>query len=296
MRFRATLLTLLFLVAAGTAGYYAFRSFRESSRPPTAGRSPELNLAPVRLYGLLEPCGREIFVGAPVAKRVVAVLGKEGDQIATGQVLVQLDANVEQASLRVAQAAVEEARARVALAEDELHRLTQIVSANAVSQTELRRATLTRELEKRGLERALAAEELGREDLEQLMLRSPCEGRIYKLDVRVGELLTPQDYARIVLGPREKQVRLFVEVFWLDRVRPGDRFTVRDAETLAEIGTGCVVELLPYVGARDFRTEDRLERLDTKYAQAILPLDSDRDSPIGLLVLCERAETESAQP
>ncbi|HQL53908.1 MAG TPA: biotin/lipoyl-binding protein [Phycisphaerae bacterium] len=235
-------------------------------------------------------------MGAPVAKRVVAVLRKEGDRVATGQVLVQLDANVEQASLRVAQAAVEEARARVALAEDELHRLTQIVSANAVSQTELSRAALTRELEKRGLERALAAEELGRADLEQLTLRSPCEGRIYKLDVRVGELLTPQDYARIVLGPREKQVRLFVEVFWLDRVRPGDRFTVRDTETLAEIGTGCVVELLPYVGARDFRTEDRLERLDTKYAQAILPLDSECDPPIGLLVLCERADTESAQP
>ncbi len=150
MRFRATLLTLLFLVAAGTAGYYAFRSFRESSRPPTAGRSPDLNLAPVRLYGLLEPCGREIFVGAPVAERGVGVLRKEGARVATGQVLVQLDANVEQASLRVAQAAVEEARARVALAEDELHRLTQIVSANAVSQTELSRAALTRELEKTG--------------------------------------------------------------------------------------------------------------------------------------------------
>ena len=57
-----------------------------------------------------------------------------------------------------------------------------------------------------------------------------------------------------------------------------------------------VGEILPYVGSRDFRTEDRLERLDTKYVQAILELDTAPDVPIGLLVLCERMATSLDVP
>ncbi|MHB8861527.1 MAG: hypothetical protein ACYC6N_03920 [Pirellulaceae bacterium] len=67
-------------------------------------------------------------------------------------------------------------------------------------------------------------------------------------------------------------------------------FAVREAESLRQLGTGRVVEVLPYVGSRDFRTEDRLERLDTKYVQVILELESPQDPAIGLLVLCERVE------
>jgi len=119
---------------------------------------------------------------------------------------------------------------------------------------------------------------------------------VYKMDVRLGEQLTPQDYSRIVLGDREKQVRMFVEVFWMGRVRVGDRFAVREAESLRQLGTGRVVEVLPYVGSRDFRTEDRLERLDTKYIQVILELESPQDPAIGLLVLCERVEGDPEKP
>ena len=293
MKQRAALVILV-VIAVGAAAYFAFDSFRQSSRPLTPSLTPDLANAPLRVYGVLEPAGREVFCGPPAAKRVVAVLAREGEPVAVGQALVELDAEVESAALRVAEAAVEEARARVALAEDEVDRLTRRVSADAVSQTELSRAVLTLELEKRGLDTALAALELRRAELAQLTLRSPCAGRIYKLDVKVGELLTPQDYARIVVGPQEKQVRLFVEVFWLERVRVGNRFAVRDAETLAEIGVGSVVEVLPYVGSRDFRTEDRLERLDTKYRQAILRFEAECNAPIGLLVLCERATGERA--
>ncbi len=295
MRLRMVVPALLGIAVMGGVGYYAFESFRQSAMPPTAGRPPNLDQAPVRLYGLLEPRGREVFVGPPLAKRVVAVLSKEGMPVVSGQVLVQLDGEVEQQALRVAQAGVEEARARVALAQDEFDRVTQLVPANAVSKTELSRATLILEREKRTMETAIAVAESRRVEVEQLTLRAPIEGRVYRLDVRVGELLTPQDASRIVLGPKGKQVRLFVEVFWLNRVRPGDRFTLRDAETVTPVGEGHVAEVLPYVGSRDFRSEDRLERLDTKYAQAILVLEGDCDSPIGLLVLCERAPADAPQ-
>jgi hypothetical protein len=100
--------------------------------------------------------------------------------------------------------------------------------------------------------------------------------------------LTPQDYQRIVLGNPEKQVQLFLESFWIDKVRAGDRFLVRDAEILRKIGIGKVVWISDYVGARDFRTEDSLERLDTKNPQAILQLEEATPITLGKIVLCER--------
>ena len=46
--------------------------------------------------------------------------------------------------------------------------------------------------------------------------------------------------------------------------------------------------LYEHVGTRGFRTEDRLERLDTKFAQAVLELNATEPLPLGLLVQCER--------
>lgn len=125
--------------------------------------------------------------------------------------------------------------------------------------------------------------------MDKLTLRSPIDGVVYKCDVRLGEQLTPQDYKRIILGLPDKQVRLFVEAFWLGGVQVGDRFVVRESETLAELGEGEVYELSPYVGERDFRSEDSRERLDTKYLQALLRLKTRKNPPIGLQVLCERS-------
>ncbi|MFZ2087169.1 MAG: hypothetical protein WAU47_01230, partial [Desulfobaccales bacterium] len=48
---------------------------------------------------------------------------------------------------------------------------------------------------------------------------------------------------------------------------------------------GEVTELAPYVGARDFRSEDPLERLDTKYMQVVVKLPPNIQAPIGLQVI-----------
>ena len=128
-----------------------------------------------------------------------------------------------------------------------------------------------------------------------LVLRSPIEGFLYKFDVRLGEQLNPQDYQRIVIGKSEKQVRLFLESFWMDKVCVGNLFMVRDAETLRDVGVGKVVSISNYVGARDFRTDDSLERLDTKYAQAVLKLEEATSITIGKIVLCERQQSEDRE-
>ncbi|NLI75127.1 MAG: hypothetical protein GX442_01640 [Candidatus Riflebacteria bacterium] len=176
-----------------------------------------------------------------------------------------------------------------ALKADQIRR--QIDTARAEAELDFRQKGLQAELVRRQIEVARAEAELKRVELARRTLVSPIAGLVYQLDVRPGEFLTPQDHQRIVLGDPQRQVRLYVESFWHGSVRVGDRFTVRDAETLERLGEGRTVSVSPYVGARGFRTEDSLERLDTKYGQAVLSLDLASPAPpppLGKLVLCER--------
>ena len=293
MRPRFLLTTLLILGILGVGNYFIVRSLRESAAPPEPAKTPRIQEAPARVYGLIEPRGREVFVGPLQSRRVVEVCVREGQAVTAGQPICLLDADIERQALAVAESRAAEVERRILVNEDALRRNEKLAPGGAVAESELVRTRLTLNLEQQQLATARAETELRRCELDKLTLRSPIDGNVYKVDVRVGEQLTPQDYSRIVLGKREKQVRMFVEVFWMGRVRVGDRFAVREAESLRQLGTGRVVEVLPYVGSRDFRTEDRLERLDTKYVQVILELESPQDPAIGLLVLCERLEIAS---
>jgi multidrug efflux pump subunit AcrA (membrane-fusion protein) len=287
MSIRRALSVLLFLALVVAGGIYVRGSLRRASAPPLPAREPSLDDAPVRLYGLVEPLGREAFVGPLQPRRVLEVLASEGAVVKAGAVLCRLDDEVERQALRVAELRVEEARRRRELTEDDLARKRRLSTEMVVPEFELSRAALQARLEDQQIATALAEVELRRVELEKLTLRSPLTGIVYRMDVRAGEQLTPQDYGRIVVGLPGRQVRVFVEAFWLGRLKPGERLRVREAESGREVGTGTIRTVSPYVGTRDFRTEDRLERIDTKFAQAVLELEAPTEAPIGMQVVCE---------
>lgn len=286
---RATkLIVILIVVLVALFGLNYIRlSLQQASTVAPPGQAPSVESAPVRVYGLVEPMGREIYVGPLQSKRVTAVKVTEGDQIATNDVLVQLDDDVEQNSLQVAQANYQVEIARLALLKDDLRRKREMYAGKSISEFEVNQSELSVKLQKEVVNTAFAALELEKSRLAQLTLRSPVEGVVYKMDVRVGELITPNDYSRIVIGDNQKQVRLFVEAFWRDRLAVNDKFTIRDGTTKETVGTGTLVSLLPYMGERDFRTEDSLERTDIKYQQAIVALETVTDVPVGLFVQAE---------
>ncbi|MBP7868155.1 MAG: biotin/lipoyl-binding protein [Acidobacteria bacterium] len=330
---------------------YIQLSLRKASAPPAPGRTPSLEAAPVRVYGLVEPLDREVFVAPQQARRVERVFVREGQDVSAGQVLCELEQDVERQGLEVAVSSVKEfeerlnilldelkgnlplpgegpadtralrvsvlrvreLETRLDLVLDELKRKAPLTGTGAVAEVEFTQKTLEAELIRRQIatassqaaleysQKSLEADLLRRQietaraeakrkkrELDNLSLRSPVQGRLYKFDVRLGEQLTPQDYQRIVIGKPGKQVRLFVESFWHDRVRTGDVFQVQDADTRRSIGAGKVVAVSGYVGSRDFRSEDTFERLDTKYTQAILQLEGTASVPLGKLVLCTR--------
>lgn len=288
MRFRTIMIVLLVLLVAIVSITYISVSLRKAAKPPEPALTPSLNDAPIRVYGLVEPLGREVFVGPLLNGRVIEVAVQEGDRVDSGQVLCILESDVEKAALYVAQSQLNEAIARLEITRDNLDRKKPLAAKGAIPEFDASQVELKAKLEEQQITSARAEIERRKVEIEKLTLRSPITGTIYKIDVRVGELLTPQDYRRVVVGRSEKQVRLFVETFWLGRVNVADRFLVSEAETRRQIGVGVVESVSPYVGTRDFRTDDRLERMDTKYAQAILRLENPTATPIGMQVICER--------
>lgn len=353
MKFK-TLFWSFFLLFVFIVGLNFIRvSLRHAAAAQEPGKTPVLAEAPLRLFGRVEPLGREIFISSLQPKRVVKILASEGQMISAGQVLIELEADVEQQAVQVALSRVnelesqldiildelkrvepvsgsdsryllrvpvlrvKELESRLGLVLDDLKRKEPLLLAKAVSEQDYTQKKLEAAVIRKQISTAMAEAEidysqkklqaekirnaivtakgeleLKRRELGQLKLASPIDALLYKLDVRQGELLTPQDYQRVVLGDPRRQVRIFVETFWLGKVRPADSFIVKDGETLELIGEGTISEISQFVGARDFRSEDSLERLDTKYAQAILHFaGNSTDLPLGKLVLCERKLT-----
>jgi multidrug efflux pump subunit AcrA (membrane-fusion protein) len=284
------ILSIILVVVVGLN--YIRLSLEKASAPPQLGKAPSLNNVPVRVYGIVEPLGREVYLGPLQPKRVIEVALKEGDTVKLNDVLIRLDDELERKSLMISESRLEEAIKRLAILHDDLVRKRELARGKTIAEFELSQVELQANLQEQQIETVRAEIEMQKAELAKLTLRSPIEGFVYKMDIRVGEQITPQDYSRIVIGKKEKQVRMFVEAFWLDRVKVGQRFIVKEAETLRDVDVGAILSISPYVGARDFRTEDKLERVDTKYGQAILQLDTNTQALIGMQVVCEKIESK----
>jgi multidrug efflux pump subunit AcrA (membrane-fusion protein) len=295
MKIKKIIIGLIVVLAALAGMNYIRLSLQKASTPPEKAKEPSLENTPVRVYGIVEPLGREVYIGPLQPRRVLEVTVKEGDRIEKNDVLLRLDDELERKSLIIAQSRLDEAIKRLEILKDELARKDILIKQNIGAAFEVSQLELQEKLQEQQIETAHAEIELQKTQIEKLVLRSPISGVVYKMDIRVGEQLTPQDYSRIVLGSQEKQVRMFVEAFWRNSIKMDEKVLVKDGTTLSTIGKGTVVSVLPYMGARDFRTEDPLERTDTKYQQVIVTFDSSYDVPIGLLVQCELIKEDLKQ-
>jgi membrane fusion protein (multidrug efflux system) len=263
----------------------------KSSRPPEVAEPPDLNRSPARVYGRVEPAGGEVYVSPNATRAVKDVLVKERDAVAEGQILCVQENDVEMAQLRVAEARVAALRKAVELSADTFKRNEDLYAAGRISEYEYTQAKLRSELDARDLNVAHGELALARARLEQLELRAPVSGVVYKLDVRLGETLAAGDNTRIILGPADLWVRMYVESFWVGRVKTGAKYKVYDSETGEYVGLGTVIRQNPYLGGREFQSDDLQERFDVKFQEVIMRLEPKKKNiPLGLNVTAELAE------
>jgi RND family efflux transporter MFP subunit len=274
------------LIIVGALINFMLTSFVKSSKPPQVAKQPVLPETPARVYGKIEPAGREVYVSPPMTKRVVAIYVKEGDMVKKGQALCSLESEVETAQVNLTLSKIESAKKTLEITQDDFKRKKNLYVQKTDSEFSYTQSRLKSELDANSIAVAEREAQLAKAQLEELQLKSPVDGMVYKFDVRLGETLAAGDNTRIILGAQDLWVRLFVESYWLDRVKRGAQYKVYNSETSKLIGSGKVVFALPYVGRRDFRTEDSQERFDTKFQEVVLALDDKQgEAPIGLSVM-----------
>ena len=138
--------------------------------------------------GRLEAIQR-VELRSRVAGVVEAVHFREGSLVKQGDLLVSIDQAPYLADLQRAEAQVQGAKARVALAESENERGQQLLATRNLSQRDVdTRVNNLREAQA-NLQAAEAARRTAQLNLDYTQIRAPIGGRIGRLDVTVGNLI-----------------------------------------------------------------------------------------------------------
>lgn len=126
--------------------------------------------------------------------------------------------------------------------------------------------------------RTLAAEARlaqAKAQLERLAVRAPIDGEVLQVKVRPGELYSFQgSEPLVVMGDTSKlRVRMDVDERDIAKVKPGASAWVTADAFSAERFSGRVVEIGRRFGRKNVRTDDPIEKNDTKVLETVIELE-----------------------
>jgi HlyD family secretion protein len=203
-------------------------------------------------------------------------------------------------------------KARAELARDSLARTQALAKTGAATPDELDRAQRQAETDRASFEAAEArqraavagsrAEDIlmarakvqaaqahvreAKARLERLTIRAPLDGEILQLRYRTGEYYAPGADALIVMGDtRSLKVRVDIDERDVPRLALGAKGFVTSNAFPGRRVSGRVVELGRRMGRKNVRTDDPVERIDTKILEVRLELDDKTGLVPGLRVV-----------
>ena len=146
--------------------------------------------------------GGHVFVGRVNATQTVRLTalvtgtlvesnGSEGTRVKKGDVLLRIEDTVYRANLQTAKAQLAELEARLRHAETEVARYSAGAAKGGVSQVELDRAVLNRDVTKAQIEAAKAKVTACEDDLGHCVIKSPVDGAIGANPVDAGNNVGP---------------------------------------------------------------------------------------------------------
>ncbi len=285
MKNKFLLLTLILFILI--TSIYIFTTFQKMVPTTTPATNPNLKTEPFRIYGLIEPENRAVYINPPITKRVDQIFKVAGDPVQLGEPLVQLDNATEKARLESLKAELEAKKASLAIHFDRVERNRKLIPAQVIDEFEYKQSELDYELSKAEVEVAIKKLEQAQVELDRLLLKSPIDGKVYRMDLLLGDSFNPSDNTFIV-GKNSLWVNLRVDSYWINRISEG-RYTVFNADTDEKIGTATFIRRGFYMGKPNFFVEDPSVMVDIKYLEAFLDFKPDVPNlPIQLVVYAEK--------
>jgi multidrug resistance efflux pump len=269
--------------------------------------------APGRIVAILVDEGDFVEAGAKLVE-----LEHRGEQAAVAAAQAEVEALQAELSrtnrgnrkedVRAAMAEADAARAKAALSANVVARLEAVVDKGGATADEVDRARKQAEADA-ALERQSAARrdasvrgsrrediliararlvaaqarlDRAKADLERRFVRAPAAGELLQSKFRVGEYYQPGGEALFVLGDTRKLLmRVDVDERDVSRVQVGAPAIVRvparpDVDIRAE-----VVEIGRRMGRKNIRTDDPVERNDTKILEVVVALDASAQLVVG---------------
>ena len=173
----------------------------------------------------------KINVTPEVGGKIARINVQEGDRVAPGQVLAELETETIRLQLRQAQAAVAVAEAAYADALRNKERMDRLIKENAVSEQQREKVQLGFDSASAQLEQARAGLNLAQHALEVSILKAPFAGVIASKNAEVGDVINPMmggaggvltlmDYSRI-------KVDVAVSSEDIARIRKGQEVILR---------------------------------------------------------------------
>ncbi len=290
------------VLAAAMLAFAVIHVVRAQQTPPKPPPPVEPSRTPfgktVAGAGIVEPANEAsgtsaVSVGSQEAGVVVAVPVKIGQEVKTGDVLVEIDSRIyaaqvaqRVASLSAARAALVQTQTQQHLAEDTYQR--DAASPAATTNQQLTQDRDNAEVAAAAVKSAEANIELARANLDEARanldlctVRAPSAGTILQVNVRPGEYVSVFGGASMILmgDLHTLHVRVDIDEHDVPRFREGApaRASLRGTpETSYPLK---FVRVEPYVVPKKSLTGDNTERVDTRVLQAIYDLDV-KDRPI----------------
>ncbi|MBX7102227.1 MAG: efflux RND transporter periplasmic adaptor subunit [Myxococcaceae bacterium] len=246
----------------------------------------------------------EVLVQLEDAFEAAALQAAEADLVAERANLARVLKGLRVEDKDAAQGEAQAAKARADLSSGVLARVEQLAKSGASTPDELERARRQAQSDQASLKvaeaRARAAEAGSRSEdigfararvvgaeakvaqakaaLERLSVRSPLEGEVLQVKVRAGELYSFQGTEPLVVmgDTRTLRVRMDVDERDIAKVALGaSAYVTADAFGDTRFA-GKVVEIGRRFGRKNVRTDDPVEKNDTKILEVVIELDSSK--------------------
>lgn len=289
-RIKVTVIAALSVIGGGAfamAGQAKAKKAAEARAAVAASpKSPFVAVA----NGKADVEGGMIEVAARRAGIVREVYVQEGDQVVKGQILARQEDDEPKLSAARAAAAVEQAKAQIALlqvqlatAQREHQRLQSLVSTNFVAAQKLdeandkiREAQANLQAQRAAVATAQAALEEARYNLELTIIRAPSDGRIARRYANPGAGASTLNVSNMFdlepVAPRI--VRAEIAESSLPHVSIGQVVQIAPESDPTKIYNGKVIRRAAVFGARKLQSDDPTERADDRVVEVVVSADT----------------------